>query len=225
MVRKPPPHPAQGAAESPATRPSLIARLQQPGDESRWQEDWREFHDLYRPLLAAQARREGLSEMHTEDVIQEILSGIAKNLPGFIYDPSKCRLRTWLFQVAKNKINDHRRRQQRQLPPAPVAVDSPSDQEHQPEIPDLNSLQPDEAWDANFERQLLDVATQRAGRRSSVMNFRLYLYHVVQHHDVDSTVAAFRESNITPAMVHLAKSRVLKLVREELETLRGKFSD
>ncbi len=219
-----PPHPIEKTGLSPATRPSLLARLHQPGGDTRWEQDWREFHDLYQPLLLRFARREGLDEEQAKDVVQEIFVGISKSLPEFNYDPARCRFKTWLYRVAKNKVVGHRRRQRCQLPE--LLADTGGSAVTRPEnLADTFTLEPDAAWNADFEMGLLEAARRHAGRRVNVMNFRLYLYHVVQGHDVDATVAAFRESGVTAAQVHLAKSRVLKLVKEELERLQEKHGE
>ncbi len=188
-------------------------------------QDWRSFLDIYQPLLFAHAKRRGLDPCQTQDVVQEILLGVSKRLPEFVYQPEKCRFRTWLFRVAERKVADHWRRQHRQLPESrPDAGDSIGT-DREGEVADSSTLEPDAAWDAKFGEELLHKARKLAGRRASPMNFRLYLYHVVEGHDVTATVAAFCESHVTPAQVHLAKSRVLKLVEEELTRLCNQYGE
>lgn len=214
-------------SEVPATRASLLARLQEsPGGLSS-DLDWRCFLDIYQPLLFAHARRRGLDGNQAEDVVQEILVGISQRLPEFDYQPEKCRFRTWLFRVAERKVADHWRRLYRQLPEAhPSGDDDVPNPNHGPRaIADTTTLEPDAAWDLQFEEELLQKARKLAGQRASPMSFRLYLHHVVKGHDVAATVSAFRESGVTPADVHQAKCRVLKLVGEELRTLHRKYGD
>jgi len=211
-------------SDVPATRASLLARLQEsPGGLSSDQA-WRSFLDIYQPLLFAHARRRGLDPGQAEDLVQETLVGISKRLPEFEYYPEKCRFRTWLFRVAERKVADHWRRLYRQLPE--VRPDDDTSLRHGPgAIADTNTLEPDAAWDLQFEEELLQKARKLAGQRASPMNFRLYLHHVVKGHDVAATVAAFRESGVTASQVHMAKSRVLKLVEEELRKLHRKYGD
>ena len=211
--------------DGPATRPSLLARLRWSGVDQGSEEDWRCFLEIYQPLLFAHALRRGLDRTQSEDVVQEILVGIGKRLEEFEYRPGKCRFRTWLFRVAEHKIVDYWRRQQRQLPELGVVTESAGGQDRCASVPDTSTLEPDAAWDVKFEEELLQMARRRAGQRASPMNFRLYLYHVVNGHDVEATVAAFKESGVTAANVHLAKLRVLKLVEDELQKLWRRYGD
>lgn len=65
------------------TRPSLLARLRS-GDDV---EAWEEFYRVYGDLLRRFALKGGLTESETEVVVQETAIGVARNLPGFRYDP------------------------------------------------------------------------------------------------------------------------------------------
>src|SRR5947209_2872310 len=56
-------------AEIPATRASLLVRLRDPRDEA----GWREFVDLYTPLVYGYARKQGLQDADAAD-----LSGTAR---------------------------------------------------------------------------------------------------------------------------------------------------
>ena len=208
-----------------ATSPSLIDRL------CRWElsdtadQDWRSFVDIYQPMLLAYAQRRGLDPASADDVVQEILLGITKGLPGFNYLPEKCRFRTWLFRVAERKVMDHWRRSYRQLPELQLVGDTGTNDVLRLGIVDTTVCEPDAAWDAKFEEELLHKARRLAGQRVNPMNFRLYLYHVVKGHDVAATVEAFKESRVTAAQVHMAKLRVAKLVEDELRKLWRQFGN
>ncbi|MBL9127515.1 MAG: sigma-70 family RNA polymerase sigma factor [Verrucomicrobiales bacterium] len=204
--------------ERQATRESLLARLRSREDPSAWQRGWAEFFDAYPGLLRGFVRRHGLSEEDSDDVVQEIVVGVAARLPEFRYDPERCRFKTWLLRVARNKIQDHRRRSaRRKAENLRVEADGGT----WAEIRDEGVLLPDAAWDAQFELELRRTALERVARRVKPMNMRLYLYHVVDGRDVDETVERFRESGVTPSQVHQAKHRVQALVDREIEELRS----
>lgn len=200
-----------------ATRASLLARLRNHEHASAWQQGWSEFLQAYQGILLRYARRHGLSSEDAEDVVQEIVAGVAARLPGFCYDRSRCRFQTWLFRIARNKVLDHQRRVRRrgqagfeESPPEPTT----------PEIEDPGVLAPDAAWELEFETGLRRVALERVARRVDPMNMRLYLYHVVDGHDVSETVRRFRDSGITAARVYLARHRIRGQVESELALLR-----
>jgi WD40 repeat protein len=51
-----------------STPPSLLERLRQPGSH----ESWKQFADMYTPLLYYWARKEGLQESDAADLVQEV---------------------------------------------------------------------------------------------------------------------------------------------------------
>ncbi len=54
--------------ETPKTRPSLLVRIRDPQDERAW----REFLDIYEPLIYRLARRKGFQDADARE-----LSGLA----------------------------------------------------------------------------------------------------------------------------------------------------
>jgi RNA polymerase sigma factor (sigma-70 family) len=90
------------AADLP-TRPSLLLRLRNAGDEAAWSQ----FVAIYTPLIFAFCRGRGLPEIDAGDVAQEVLKAIAGAIPRFEYDPRRSSFRNWLFTVVRSKLNNH----------------------------------------------------------------------------------------------------------------------
>ena len=63
---------------------------------------------IYRPMLLAYLRKQGLKEFEANDVVQDIFVKLLGKI--HTYDRAKCRFRTWLFSVAHNALIDHARR-------------------------------------------------------------------------------------------------------------------
>ena len=61
---------------------------------------------------------------------------------------------------------------------------------------------------------------EQVARRVKPMAMRLYLYHVIDGHDVATTVLHIADPKVTSESVHLAKHRVQRLLDETLERLR-----
>ena len=57
---------------TPETRPSLLLRLRNPQDEQAW----REFLELYEPLIERLARRRGLQHADARELVQEVLVAV-----------------------------------------------------------------------------------------------------------------------------------------------------
>src|SRR4051812_14481068 len=87
-------------ADIPLTRASLLLRLgdAQDGDA------WKEFVDLYAPLVYGYARKQGLQDADAADLCQEVLRAVAGAVGRLEYDPQRGAFRNWLFTVARRKL-------------------------------------------------------------------------------------------------------------------------
>jgi RNA polymerase sigma-70 factor (ECF subfamily) len=94
-------------ADIPPTRASLLVRLRDPRDADAW----REFVDLYAPLIYYHARKRGLQDADAVDLSQEVISAVAGAVGRLEYDPSRRTFRSWLFTVVRRKLSNWRRAQ------------------------------------------------------------------------------------------------------------------
>ena len=91
----------------PATRKSLLIQLRDLSNE----EQWKEFLQIYEPLIVACCRRHGVAHSATDDILQEVVCQLLKTIGSFQLDDTKGRFRSWLSTIVMNKIRDHFRRQ------------------------------------------------------------------------------------------------------------------
>lgn len=80
------------------TSVSLLERLRTPADEAAW----RQFVDLYTPLLCHWGRRAGLQDSDLSDLIQDVFTTLVRVLPEFEYDAHKS-FRGWLKTILLNR--------------------------------------------------------------------------------------------------------------------------
>ena len=73
-----------------------------PLDTDPTRQAWQQFVDLYTPLLFSWARRLGLSEHDSADLLQDIFTILVEKLPNFRYDPSQS-FRAWLKTILLNR--------------------------------------------------------------------------------------------------------------------------
>jgi RNA polymerase sigma factor (sigma-70 family) len=198
------------------TRPSLLARLKNRDDSEAWQRGWEEFYALYHGLIFHYARSRGLQLEDAQDVVQEIVAGVARRMPEFVYDPALGTFKTWLYRICRNKVVDHLRRRERAVAGPVVSAT----EERLAQVRDPNVLSPDQAWELTWETGLRQVALEQVARRVKPMTMRLYLYHVVDGHDVSTTLSHIADPKVSPETVHLAKHRVQRLLDETLTRLR-----
>ncbi len=61
------------------TRKTLLARVKDPADAVAW----RQFHELYAPLLYRYARRKGLTRSDAEEVRDQCMAVVVEKIGGF----------------------------------------------------------------------------------------------------------------------------------------------
>jgi RNA polymerase sigma-70 factor (ECF subfamily) len=182
------------------TPASLLERLRQPGER----EAWARFVELYTPLFFAWARRLGLSLHDAADLVQDLFVVLVNQLPQFHYEPSKS-FRAWLKTILVNRWRNWQRRHQRCAPAEQGLL------EDLPARDDLPELEEAEHRRHVLGRMLallqgeLEPATWQA--------FRAYVLDDRAARDVAA------ELGISVNAVYLARSRVLRRLREELAGL------
>src|ERR1700722_9385718 len=95
---------------SPVTRASLLIRIRDGQDA----EAWRQFVQVYSPIVYSFARKRGLQDADAADLMQEVLRSAAVHAERLAYDPKRGTFRGWLYTVTRNKLYsflDGRRRQ------------------------------------------------------------------------------------------------------------------
>ena len=182
------------------TSPSLLERL----CHSPAQEGWEQFVDMYTPLLVAWTRRLGLPRQEAADLLQDIFTVLVEKLPTFKYDAGKS-FRAWLKTVLLNRWrNDLRKR-------AGVKIqgdDGLSEIAAEDELPEFE----EEEYRSYLVRRALDL--MRAEFQPATWTA---CWEFVVRDRPAAEVAA--ELGITVNAVYLAKSRVLRRLREELAGL------
>lgn len=186
---------------------SLLDRLRlEPDDGS-----WKRLVDLYTPLIQEWLRRQGLQQEDANDLTQEVLTVIVRELPKFRHDERPGSFRAWLRQITVNRLRDFWRAKRYR----PMATGD-SDFVHRLEqLEDANSALSrlwDQEHDQHVSRKLLE-STESEFTATTWRAFR----RVVLEGAKAAEVAA--ELGITANAVWIAKSRVLSRLREELRGL------
>src|SRR5947209_7652641 len=107
-------------AELPLTRASLLLRLRDPRNETAW----RDFMDLYAPVVYGYLRKQSLQDADAADLTQDIFLTLTSAVGRFDYDPSRGSFRNWLFTVVRRKLWNWRRDRQTVLDSARAADSS-----------------------------------------------------------------------------------------------------
>jgi RNA polymerase sigma-70 factor (ECF subfamily) len=180
---------------------SLLQRLRQPGE----QDSWARFVKLYTPLLFYWGRRAGLRPDDAADLVQEVLTVLVQKLPEFSYDGDKS-FRNWLRTITLNKWRDYCRR--RALQPRPL------------DVADLSGLaepaQDGAFAETEYRQQLVARALELLRAEFQPTTWQA-AYALLSAGQPAADVA--RQLGISTNAVYLAKSRVLRRLREELSGL------
>jgi RNA polymerase sigma-70 factor (ECF subfamily) len=183
------------------TSVSLLERLRRPGAHA----DWNRFVDLYTPLLYHWARRTGLQDQDAADLVQDVFTTLVQKLPEFAYD-RRGSFRGWLHAVFRNKWHEAGRRPAGPRPcPEPGGLSGACSPDNVAEL-----------GEAEFQHHLMMRALQLMQADFQPQTWKACWEHVVRDRPAADVA---RELNMTVNAVYLAKSRVLRRLRQELEGL------
>jgi RNA polymerase sigma factor (sigma-70 family) len=180
------------------TRPSLLLRIRDPHDT----DSWSNFVDLYSPLLLRYARKRGLQEADAADVTQDVLAQVAKSIRVFDYRPERGRFRDWLGTVIRHRVHRFFRREANQALGTDAAW-----------LDDLPATQQDGDWSAAFNAHILNAALERTRPYFEDGTWEAFQLAWLEQQPAP---AAAEKLGMPVASVYLAKSRVLKKLREEV---------
>ena len=196
------------------TRLSLLTRLKNWDDS----EGWREFFDRYGKLIYGFAIKAGLSEAEAQDVVQETLLAVAKQMPGFHYDPAKGSFRRWLFNQARWRIADEFRKRRRGALVQAVSDETSTGTSQLERVPDGAAEKLQATWDAEWRENQLARALERVKAKVNERQFQMFHLFAVQGWSMSEII---RTLQVNRAQVYMAKMRVSKLVKLELVAMNA----
>lgn len=202
-------------ADSLATNASLLERLKDLEDQASWQE----FYTTYRKLIFSFALRHGLSPTEAEEVVQETVITVARNLPEFRYDPKRCSFKTWLFNLTLWRIRDQLRRRHPQnasMQRKPGETDRTSTVER---VPGPEGEQPSALWEEEWRKDLFERALERV--KALVDEKRLQIYDLYALQGWGAREVA-RSLGVSLARVYMTKHRISALLKSEIQRLKNK---
>lgn len=182
------------------TSPSLLERLRRTDD----QQAWSRFVYLYTPLLQGWLARLGAGGDEIADVIQDVFVVLVRRLPEFRYD-SRLSFRAWLRSVAVSRWRDRQR----------LRVARPVD-DAAPVMADLAVDEADSLDAADYNAYLTGRALRLIQTDFPGPTWQAFWGVVVDGRPAAEVAAGL---GVSVNAVYLAKSRVLRRLREELAGL------
>ena len=191
------------------TSASLLRRVQHDdGDQAAWDD----FVRRYGPRIHAWCRHWRLQESDAQDVTQEVLLQLVRKLRHFEYDPARS-FRAWLKTIVHHAWQDFLEKRGR----AGLGSGDSDVWEglHSVEARDDLERQLEEV----FDREVLEEALARVRQRVAPHTFEAF--RLLTFEGLSGAEVAPR-GGMQVTMVYVAKSKVQKLLREEIEALEGR---
>jgi RNA polymerase sigma factor (sigma-70 family) len=193
-------------ATLPTTRVTLLTQLRQdPSDQAGWDE----FVERYGRHIYRWCRQWKLQDADAEDVTQDILVKLIQKLRAFTYDPSRS-FRGWLKTVAHHAwrdFDDSRR-------PARRAAGVSQVQELTLTLEAREDLA--RKLEEAFDLELLEAAKVRVRLRVAPHTWEAFRLMALEGLPVAEVAARV---HLQVAMVYVAKSKVQKMLQEEIGKL------
>ncbi len=192
------------------TRQSLLSRLRSWDDH----ESWRDFFDTYGRFIYGIARRSGLADAEAQDVVQDTLLAVAKQMPGFKYDPSLGSFKGWLQQITRRRVFDHLRKRR----PEELQARDGSAGDSLEDLADKTTPGFDALWETEWQEHLLRTAIARVKRKTHPRQFQMFDLYVTQQWPMKAVMDTL---GVNAAQVYMAKMRISRLIKAEVRLLRS----
>ena len=191
------------------TRPTLLMQIRDTEDAR----SWRQFVELYTPLIMRFCRWRGLGDHDAADVVQDVLASIAKAIKTFEYDPKKGTFRSWLFTITRRAIWRQTGKKQRQpIPSGGQTVVAMLDATQEAEE--------DDTWDLEYRKRLFQWAADSVRPEFQTSSWDAFWKTTVE--ECRGTEVA-DQLGLTVGAVYVAKSRVLKRIREKVASVADEW--
>jgi len=196
-----------GATSSAATSRSLLDRVK--ADDAA---AWDRLIGLYAPSIYWWCRRWGLPEQETADVSQEVFHAVATHIGAFRKEKEGDTFRGWLRTITDNKVRDHFRKLGRE----PAGEGGTEALRRLADLPADSSIELDDSRDDRAERGLFRDALEMIRGEFETRTWQAFWLTTVEGLAAKDVGA---ELEMSPGAVRVAKSRVLRRLREELGEL------
>jgi RNA polymerase sigma factor (sigma-70 family) len=188
----------------PETRHSLIQRLQDGGDDAAWEE----FASIYRPIIVQIARRRHLQYDDAEDLAQQVLLLVLRNIGKWKADPTRARFRTWLQTVVRNATMNALTRR-----PRDQAYGGTTSLQQLHQRPD----KADSLWfDLEWQRETLRWVSQQVRGEFESATWAAFWGTAVEQSSAQEVAERLGKS---VGAVYIARSRVMQRIKQKIAEL------
>ena len=174
-------------------------------------ESWRRLAELYAPLLKRWIGRFNLQAVDADDLIQEVLMVVARELPKFRHNHRQGAFRSWLRTILVHRLRDFWRSAQYR----PQATGTSSVRARLEEFDDDRS-ELSQIWNREHDEYVMKRLMNAVEPRFDPKTWQAFRLQVV---DALAPTEVAAKLGISPNSVYVAKSRVLRALRQEADGL------
>jgi RNA polymerase sigma-70 factor (ECF subfamily) len=189
------------------TSASLLERLRRQPDAA----SWRRLVELYTPLLRGWLLRNLVGPDDIDDLVQEVMEVLVRELPRFEYDRQRGSFRGWLRTITVNRLRMFWRSRQAR-PGAPGGSDLVRKLD---ELEDPHSSL-SRLWDREHDRHVAHRLLESIEPEFEPLTWRAFRRLTL---DGATPQAVAAELGMSLNAVYLSKYRVLQRLRQEMQGL------
>ena len=192
---------------TPLTRPSLLVRIRNNGD----QQAWNEFVEIYAPLIHAFGMKRGFQDADAADLAQDVISTVVRTIGRFEYERGRGSFRGWLYTVTLNRIRRLATLKKRQ-------PNGTGDSGVHAVLSQEPERQSEDEWNRRHRQRLFHWAADQARANVKKTTWEAFWRTAVLNRP-PADVAT--ELGVTVGTVYLAKTRMIARIRDYVSQIES----
>jgi RNA polymerase sigma-70 factor (ECF subfamily) len=195
---------------------TLVAHLKNLDDQPSWDE----FYKRYRGVIVAVAKGAGMREDEAEDVLQETMASVSKNIQGFVADPAQGSFRAWLLNMVRWRIQDQHRKR------SPVAAGNGTSGEATSmtatveRVPDAREVDLETLCDREWRKWLAAEAWKELQLEVKAEHYQIFYLLEAQEKPIAEVAQLVNRNR---AQIYLIKHRVASTLKKIVKRLEDKL--
>ena len=165
------------------------------------------------------AIKAGLSDAEAQEVVQETVIAVAKQIEGFKYDPQIGSFKGWLLHTTGWRISDQLRKRRGDARTIRREYRTATRTTTVERIPDPAGSNLEAIWEKEWRDRMFEAAIERVKHRVDARQYQIFDLYVIKQWPVKKVAATL---SVSPGQVYLARHRIFALVKIELTNLESK---
>lgn len=190
------------------TRNSLLTRLKNWDDHDAW----KDFFDTYWKLIYGVARKSGLTDVEAQEVVQDTVITVSKNIKKFRTGAEHGSFKAWLLKTTRWRIINQIRKRRRDEAGRGRQEDSEDRRTAALErIADPKAAELDAIWEKEWEGNLMGAALERLKTKVNSRHYQIFYLSVIKElpgREVADTLG------VGVSMVYVTKLRLSRMVKK-----------